>query len=226
MEAEMTRKSRMFVFLLATLVTLAWLGFSQNSDTAKDPVCGMSVKKDGAKYTYDYKGTTYYFCSAGCQESFAKEPGKYLQPQPGDTAKDPVCGMSVKKDGAKYTYDYKGTTYYFCGASCQDRFAKDPEKYLQKMDAAAPMAGMHGQMAAGKGAMAGCPFLSADVEKKIENVENGVVITLTSGNAEMVKKLQDHAAMMKAGKCPMMEPKEGAAKTEMECTAGCSCKKK
>jgi YHS domain-containing protein len=220
----MTGKNRIFILLLAAFVTLAWLGFGQNSDTAKDPVCGMSVKKDGAKNTYEYKGTTYYFCMAGCKDAFAADPEKYLQAKPAETAKDPVCGMSVKKAEAKYTYDYKGTTYYFCSEGCKTEFSKNPEKYLTK-DAAASMGGMHASMMAGKSGMAGCPFMSADVDKKIEATKDGAVITLTSKNAEMVKKIQDHAAMMKAGKCPMMEQKGGAAKTEAGCAGGCCAKK-
>ena len=135
----MTREKRILVLLLAGFATLAWLGLAQNADTAKDPVCGMSVKKDGAKFTYDYKGTTYYFCSEGCKTEFAKNPDKYLQVA--DTAKDPVCGMSVKKDGAKFTYDYKGTTYYFCCENCKTKFAKEPEKYVQKMNEPAATGG-------------------------------------------------------------------------------------
>ncbi|MCX6566391.1 MAG: YHS domain-containing protein [Candidatus Aminicenantes bacterium] len=53
--------------------------------------------------------------------------------QVADKAVDPVCGMSVAKDGAKWTYDYKGTTYYFCNEACKTGFVKDPEKYLAKM---------------------------------------------------------------------------------------------
>jgi Cu+-exporting ATPase len=43
--------------------------------------------------------------------------------------KDPVCGMSVKKD-TPHRYTWNGKEYFFCAASCRDRFAKDPEKYL------------------------------------------------------------------------------------------------
>ena len=43
---------------------------------------------------------------------------------------DPVCGMTVTKEGAVATYDYKGQTYYFCSRACKDNFTKDPQKYL------------------------------------------------------------------------------------------------
>jgi YHS domain-containing protein/TusA-related sulfurtransferase len=143
-----------------------------------------------------------------------------------DTAKDPVCGMSVKLAGAKYTYDYMGTTYYFCSEGCKTAFSKEPDKYLAKKDVTKPMGqgmpmggGMHGQQMQMKpgekmgGAMENCPMMMKDLEKKFENTKDGVVITLTSKNPETVKKIQEHAAMMKEGKCPMMGKGGDVAKT-------------
>ena len=73
---------KLFVFALATLFTLAFVhaGMTQEKvpDTAVDPVCGMTVKKAEAKATFDHMGKTYYFCSTGCKEAFAKDPAKYL----------------------------------------------------------------------------------------------------------------------------------------------------
>jgi Cu+-exporting ATPase len=43
---------------------------------------------------------------------------------------DPVCGMEVNPAEAKWTYEYKGITYYFCGKGCMLEFKDDPEKYL------------------------------------------------------------------------------------------------
>jgi Cu+-exporting ATPase len=42
---------------------------------------------------------------------------------------DPVCGMTVTKEEAACSYDYKGKTYYFCAASCKDDFVAAPDKY-------------------------------------------------------------------------------------------------
>jgi xanthine dehydrogenase accessory factor len=38
---------------------------------ATDPVCGMTVDVATARFTSEREGQTYYFCSAGCQASFA-----------------------------------------------------------------------------------------------------------------------------------------------------------
>ncbi len=52
------------------------------AESATDPVCGMSVKIDGAKHMMTHEGVHYYFCRAGCQTRFETEPRKYLEPQP------------------------------------------------------------------------------------------------------------------------------------------------
>ena len=45
---------------------------------------------------------------------------------------DPICGMTVDPAKAAGHYDHKGTTYYFCGTSCLERFRADPERALSK----------------------------------------------------------------------------------------------
>jgi xanthine dehydrogenase accessory factor len=37
---------------------------------AIDPVCGMSVRVDDAKYHGRFEGVDYYFCAAGCLAAF------------------------------------------------------------------------------------------------------------------------------------------------------------
>src|SRR3954465_5064801 len=44
---------------------------------AKDPVCGMQVKVEGAKWTSEHEGTRWYFCSEGCKKRFEADPAKY-----------------------------------------------------------------------------------------------------------------------------------------------------
>ncbi|MBM4127843.1 MAG: heavy metal translocating P-type ATPase [Nitrospira sp.] len=45
---------------------------------------------------------------------------------------DPICGMTVDPARAAGAYDYKGTTYYFCGTSCLVRFKADPDLALSR----------------------------------------------------------------------------------------------
>lgn len=44
---------------------------------------------------------------------------------------DPVCGMTVYPADAPATVEHKGETHYFCCHGCADRFAADPESYLE-----------------------------------------------------------------------------------------------
>jgi xanthine dehydrogenase accessory factor len=57
-------------------------------------------------------------------------PAAAAQPEPPAVAIDPICGMSVTIAGAKHTYEYQGTTYYFCCPGCKTTFRKAPEQYV------------------------------------------------------------------------------------------------
>ena len=85
--------------------------------TARDPVCGMSVEREGARHTARHAGQTFYFCCARCRERFVAAPDEFLngrpapppapegslytcpmdpeivQPTPGDC---PICGMALE----------------------------------------------------------------------------------------------------------------------------------
>src|SRR5580700_3338658 len=45
---------------------------------ATDPVCGMTVALPKTRGTVPYEGRTYYFCSTGCHDKFAADPGGWL----------------------------------------------------------------------------------------------------------------------------------------------------
>jgi len=123
-------------------------------DNAIDPVCGMSVDVAGAKHRHHHAGADYYFCSAGCRTKFIADPQKYLAKadagasatpsspapmkadDPGKSAKDPVCGMSVDPVKTAHRTTHQGTEYVFCCAGCRTKFIADPQKYLNKPDKA------------------------------------------------------------------------------------------
>jgi xanthine dehydrogenase accessory factor len=46
---------------------------------ATDPVCGMTVDPLTATHTATFGGETFWFCSAGCQAEFEKDPQPYLR---------------------------------------------------------------------------------------------------------------------------------------------------
>jgi YHS domain-containing protein len=45
---------------------------------AIDPVCKMKVDESKAAAKYEYKRKTYYFCAAGCKDTFSKDPEKFV----------------------------------------------------------------------------------------------------------------------------------------------------
>jgi xanthine dehydrogenase accessory factor len=68
------------VAILAELVQLKAAGglatevpVSPPADEATDPICGMTVEVSSARYTTSRDGVTYYFCSAGCLQTFETE---------------------------------------------------------------------------------------------------------------------------------------------------------
>jgi YHS domain-containing protein len=183
-----------------------------------------------------------------------------------DKAVDPVCGMTVVKANAKATFDYKGTTYYFCSTGCKEAFAKEPEKYLAKAKGEGAMAGqMGGQMAGQAGmmkreGMAVCPMMGGQmghmgmmrgrgmmapgmgqlfslygdkIEMAVENTNDGAVLKVTSKDPEVVKAIQvhmaEHMAMMKKMKEAPAKAMAGAGTDKMSeaaCCADCPMKKK
>lgn len=44
-----------------------------------DPVCNMQVDPKTAAGKSEYKGKTYYFCSAGCKTRFDADPGQFVK---------------------------------------------------------------------------------------------------------------------------------------------------
>ena len=61
---------------------------------AVDPVCGMTVDRSSAS-THRVGEEAYYFCSSGCREKFAANPGQYLKPAPGQLPQKPAVAGTV-----------------------------------------------------------------------------------------------------------------------------------
>ncbi|WP_280546828.1 heavy metal translocating P-type ATPase [Halomonas sp. 11-S5] len=52
--------------------------------------------------------------------------------------KDPVCGMDVDPHETEHRASHADTTWYFCSATCREKFEVDPEAYLGDTPAAEP----------------------------------------------------------------------------------------
>jgi YHS domain-containing protein len=50
-------------------------------NSAKDPVCGMTVDPERTDIVATVEGQAYYFCAEGCRKAFVKHPKKYLEPK-------------------------------------------------------------------------------------------------------------------------------------------------
>lgn len=216
---------------LAVILVVGVLAQQKSVDKAVDPVCGMTVVKATAKATFDYKGTTYYFCSTGCKEAFAKEPEKYLKTQAkGEEMKEttaaPMGGMKHMQMGQAPMPE--GTPM----AGCPMMARRMPMR--GRMGRMGRMGMMHGGMGQGMGEGMGmgmacgpnCPLLGADVEMTVENTKDGATLKVTSKNAETVKAIQDHLTQHVA---IMKKMKEEAGKVAVApagaCCPNCGMKK-
>jgi xanthine dehydrogenase accessory factor len=45
---------------------------------ARDPICGMTVDVASAKHKSEFQGGLYYFCCAGCKQTFDNQPDRYV----------------------------------------------------------------------------------------------------------------------------------------------------
>jgi xanthine dehydrogenase accessory factor len=55
-----------------------------------------------------------------------ESPSAALKPDAAE-ARDPICGMVVAKEGARYKSEFQGRTVYFCCLKCKETFDRSPE---------------------------------------------------------------------------------------------------
>jgi xanthine dehydrogenase accessory factor len=60
----------------------------------------------------------------------ASRPAATVAPAAPETAVDPVCGMTVRVQGAAHRAQHQGRDFFFCCAGCRERFLAGPERYL------------------------------------------------------------------------------------------------
>ncbi len=118
--------------------------FGGGMNYAIDPVCAMQVRISDAPAETSHGGQRYYFCSDRCRERFQERPDRYASTsttgeemktmeqelETGDTAVDPVCGMTVDVAGAAAHRTFRGTEYSFCNVNCAATFDTDPDHYF------------------------------------------------------------------------------------------------
>lgn len=55
---------------------------TDNAEFVTDPVCGMLIDPATAATTREHDGTTFYFCSVGCANTFDADPHRHGHPHP------------------------------------------------------------------------------------------------------------------------------------------------
>jgi YHS domain-containing protein len=100
------------------------------------PVMGGVI--DSSVYT-DIQGQRVYHCCPMCSAKLKADPDKYFK----KAAEEGVlfeniqttCPVSGEELENKSVYtDYEGRRIAFCCENCREKFDKDPEKYLDRMD--------------------------------------------------------------------------------------------
>ncbi len=203
------------LFALALVLALP----AQQATEAKvvDPVCGMTILKSQAKATFEYKGETYYFCSTGCKDRFAKEPEKYLAKTQTAQAGTPAGKGEVKAapGGMGMGHGQMAQGCAACsmmpggmhqkGGMMHGRRMMPRRMFMGPMMMRGRGMMMAGPMMCGCGSPA-CPMMAEGVERKVEKTADGVVIKVTAKDPELVKKIQAHVEQMaaqaeRAGNC-------------------------
>lgn len=98
----------------------------------------MGGKIDSTAYT-DIQGQRVYHCCPSCTKPLMADPDKYFKKAAADGVLfeniQEICPVSGKELGEKSPFvDYEGRRVYFCCDKCPAEFAKDPQKYLSKLD--------------------------------------------------------------------------------------------
>jgi len=77
----MSKQSRILTIFMVMSFALVLVGISQLQAAEKVtcPVSGKEIEKSEAAGSFEYKGETYYFCCAGCQDKFKADPTKYVK---------------------------------------------------------------------------------------------------------------------------------------------------
>jgi len=205
------KQSRLLALLgvVAFLFVLAVAAQQKSDDKAVDPVCGMTVVKAKAAATYEYKGTTYYFCGMGCKDAFVKDPEKYIKASSGEKGaqnvvmpKTPMMGRHMGQGPTA-----EGMPMGQGGGHMMGR--------MMAMRHGGPMGMMTGPMGSGMNRL----LLRRDVDWSFTKTADGVTVKIASKDPETVKAIQERLAMMKEAKETMAAPAEAGAGA----AAACAC---
>jgi len=101
------------------------------------PTCGCSLVRLGVTREQAihaaHDRTLYFFCCAGCADTFRTDPDHYLA-RIADVVVCPVC-LGEKPVAMTVTIEHAGRTVHFCECPyCLDNFTNDPDNCLSRLD--------------------------------------------------------------------------------------------
>ena len=80
----------------------------------RDPVCGMEVDEKTAKYSSEYSGAVYYFCSQGCKKRFDANPSQFARASVPDTKHVNLATSPVEYQARASSIQHPVSTNYTC----------------------------------------------------------------------------------------------------------------
>jgi len=145
----MNKLSKLSVIIVGVVVAAGCVGAAEHQHkdhkghgskkTVHQTQCPIIQKNkiDKSLY-YEHDGKKIYVCCEGCIKKVAENPAKYVKQLESagitlDKAQTtcPVMGGKIKNK--KLFADHDGKRVYFCCEMCPEKFKKDPEKYIKKL---------------------------------------------------------------------------------------------
>jgi Cu+-exporting ATPase len=158
------------------------------SDTAIDPVCGMTVSPNTAAGSFEYNGLTYYFCSTHCfakfqmdPDAFLNEPAVSMMAQPVRIKRAKPASKANAENGSGYTCtmhpevrESKPGSCPKCGMALEPATISAPQK---KIEYTCPM---HPEIV--RDAPGSCPICGMALEPRtvsLDEEENSELMQMT-----------------------------------------------
>ena len=142
--STMKRMTTVLIGVVCIMTTASLLGGNQDyvAKPRKElkpqthcPVMGGTI--DSTVYT-DIQGQRVYHCCPMCSKKLKADPDSYFEKAAAQgvlfeniQTKCPVSGKPIDKS---YFTDFQGRRVYFANEKSKDKFAKEPAKYLAKLD--------------------------------------------------------------------------------------------
>jgi YHS domain-containing protein len=170
----------------------------------------------------DHDGKRIYFCGEGCAAKFDKDPESYIKTleSQGVALEDApqhqsVCPVSGEKINREFYSDYQGKRVYFGCAGCRATFEKDPESYIQKLQAQGIA------LESVPNVQTQCPVMGGKINKEFYRDYKGERVYFCCGGCpeefdknpmKFIKKLKDQGVQLEAvqtsrGPCQMKDGK-------------------